>query len=452
MGIRIQPLDIEIPDDPEDDPFKSDLLGRKESIEVLTHLVRSIDGPCVIAVDSEWGSGKTTFLRIWAQFLSNDNFPVIQFNAWETDFADDPLVALSSELASGLEQFPEVSERSIGRLSSVAKKLIRIVAPLAVNAVTGGLVDLEAIIRQLREDSESYAEIRLTKYREGKEYFKHFTDSLESTASALSQSRCGRPLMVMIDELDRCRPTYAIELLEVAKHLFSANHVVFVLAVNRDELAHSVKSVYGNEFDAQEYLRRFFDVDLVLPEPDRESFIRALLDEIRFIEYFSRTKDSEAVVTRDLCSAMLEDAFSGSHVSVRGVSQAIHRLGLVLGTLRSNQRSFAIGAVIGLILRTIDAERYRRFVRGDISDREVVDSIFEGVRGDELRKRRSISQFEASIVVAGREIAASLGRPSYSSPLIDYYRQMVAEQQIPVSSQRDLDEAGKTCTVGYRVG
>ena len=87
MGIRIQPREIDVP---ENDPFKNDLLGRKESVEVLTHLVGSLEGPCVLAVDAAWGNGKTTFLRIWAQYLRNRGFPVVEFNAWETDFSGTP--------------------------------------------------------------------------------------------------------------------------------------------------------------------------------------------------------------------------------------------------------------------------------------------------------------------------------------------------------------------------
>ena len=87
----------------------------------------------------------------------------------------------------------------------------------------------------------------------------------------------GKPLVIMIDELDRCRPSYAIELLEVAKHLFAVDNVVFVLAVNRAELVHSVKALYGSGFDAEGYLRRFFDLDFQLPEPDRKRFVSDLL-------------------------------------------------------------------------------------------------------------------------------------------------------------------------------
>ena len=101
MGIRVQPADIEIP---EQDPFKNDLLGRREPVEVLANLLRSIDGPCVLAVEGAWGAGKTTFLKILSQYLRNQGFRAVEFNAWETDSTEDPFLALSQELEEGLRQ------------------------------------------------------------------------------------------------------------------------------------------------------------------------------------------------------------------------------------------------------------------------------------------------------------------------------------------------------------
>ena len=89
MGIRVQPLDIDIP---AEDPFTNDLLGRKEAVEILTNILRSIEGPCVLAVDGAWGAGKTTFLKILSRYLRNHRIPIIEFNAWETDFAGDPFL------------------------------------------------------------------------------------------------------------------------------------------------------------------------------------------------------------------------------------------------------------------------------------------------------------------------------------------------------------------------
>ena len=108
MGIRIQPREIDVP---MDEPFENALLGRKEPVEVLTRLVGSIEGPYVLAVDAAWGTGKTTFLNIWAQYLHNQRFPVVKFNAWETDFSGNPLVDLSTELTEGLRK---CTVRSVG--------------------------------------------------------------------------------------------------------------------------------------------------------------------------------------------------------------------------------------------------------------------------------------------------------------------------------------------------
>ena len=85
-----------------------------------------------------------------------------------------------------------------------------------------GLWIFDAILKQWDEDSESYAEVRLRQYQEGKQYVEDFRNSLASMAATLSKSHDGRPIIVSIDELDRCIPSYAIELLEIAKHLFSA--------------------------------------------------------------------------------------------------------------------------------------------------------------------------------------------------------------------------------------
>ena len=157
MGIRIQPREINVP---ENDPFKNDLLGRKESVEVLTHLVGSLEGPCVLAVDAAWGSGKTTFLRIWAQYLRNQGFPVVEFNAWETDFVGDPFVSLSTELTEGLRAYTdETLATKIDNTRKVAKEVIRRAFPGAIRIATGGILDLAPLFeKELGQAIASYAE------------------------------------------------------------------------------------------------------------------------------------------------------------------------------------------------------------------------------------------------------------------------------------------------------
>ena len=163
---------------------------------------------------------------------------------------------------------------------------------------------------------------------------------------------------MVIDELDRCRPSYAVELLEVVKHLFGVDRIVFVLAINRSELAHSVRALYGSGFDADNYLRRFFDVDFQLPEPGRRAFINSMIEAVNIREYFERALDEECMMLRHSFGFLMQAFFGGPDLSLRTIAQAIHRLGLVFASLRSDQPSFIPMVVVLLIIRTIDSDLY----------------------------------------------------------------------------------------------
>ena len=81
MGIRIQPRDLEVP---EDAPFLHDRLDRKTPARVLTQIVASVEGPCVLSIDGPFGAGKSTFLRLWTQHLKNKGFPVARLMSTST--------------------------------------------------------------------------------------------------------------------------------------------------------------------------------------------------------------------------------------------------------------------------------------------------------------------------------------------------------------------------------
>lgn len=418
MGIRIQPRELEVP---EDDPFRCDLLGRKESAEVLTHLVGSLEGPCVLALDAAWGNGKTTFLNMWAQHLRNEGFPIVKFNAWETDFSEDPFIALSKELTEGIRAYADKSMTQ--KIEDATKAIFRSAVPGLIRL---GTASIPLVGTEMGQAFASYVEERLSAYQKAKESVPEFRHALEDMAAEVSQSKGGRPLAVMIDELDRCRPSYAIELLEVAKHLFAVDHIVFVLAVNRSELAHSVKALYGDGFDAQGYLRRFFDVDFVLPAPDRKAFINEMLATIQIDDYFERTKDQTAQQAANPVRDLLHGFFHAPDLSLRRIAQAIHRLGLVFASLRSDRWSFALTAVVCLILRTIDPNLYHRFVRREVSDLEVVDRMFSRPETQTLQREYAGHLFEAVIIISAQDEALVRSKPDpISSPLQQRYKDLV---------------------------
>ena len=224
----------------------------------------------------------------------------------------------------------------INNTRKVAKEVIRRAVPGLIRVATAGILDVNPLLeKELGQAVASAAEKRLSDYQEAQKSIKKFRRVLQDMAGTVSKSRGNRPLIVVIDELDRCRPSYAVELLEVAKHLFAVDRIIFVLAVNRSELAHSIKALYGGDFDAVGYLRRFFDVDFRLPDPERKAFINAMLDAIqdrRLLWADQRPVRTET--TLKLCETCCRDSFVSPDLSLRRIAQAIYRLGLVFASLR----------------------------------------------------------------------------------------------------------------------
>ena len=430
MGIRLQPPIIEIPIG---NPFENDLLDREDKAEILTRVVSNVEGPCAIAVDAAWGAGKTTFLKMWAQLLRDRGFLAVEFNAWETDFSGDPFVALSSEMTEAIEkwsgpsssrQFEAAKKASLEILQKAAPGVIRFAAgfiPLA-----GG--EIGNVLSSLAAD-------KLAAYRTAQKSVSDFRSELKTLADMLWESNGNKPLVVLIDELDRCRPSYAIELLETGKHIFSVNHVVFVIAVNRSELAKSVKALYGNEFGAEGYLRRFFDADFRLPEPDRKAFIREMLVSGGFYEYLERTEDRLAVSGGGFTLTVLQTFLAEPDISLREVGQAIHRFGVVVSSLAGRERAYSLTLSVLTILLAVDPSLYSRFIDGEMTDREVVEAFFSKPGFDAIRRTPAGFAVEAVLIAAGiteRDLRFRSDDLQEIAPLYWEYSQSARADDTPV--------------------
>ena len=250
-----------------DDIWADDALDRLKVAESLTNLVRDQANPFVISLNGHWGTGKTFFLKRWQKELERDGFQAIYFNAWEDDFCDDPLVAIIGQLSDHLSKNKGLDERG---------QQIR-----------------KVIEQNLRSLSKKHAGVTLPEFGDKilKEYAEQRTskDGLKKGLKRLSDKvwkKSKHSLIFIIDELDRCRPTFAVELLERVKHVFDVPGMVFVFGINRDELCSSVQSIYG-DIDSDVYLRRFFDMEFLLPEANSETFCKHLIERYRLEEFFS---------------------------------------------------------------------------------------------------------------------------------------------------------------------
>ena len=134
---------------------------------------------------------------------------------------------------------------------------------------------------------------------------------------------------------------------------------------------------------------------------------------------------------------MLKGFFHDSGLSLRDIAQAFHHLGLVLSSLRSDQRSFAMAAAVALILRTIEPGLYHRFLRGEASDLEVVDTLFGRPGLGTLREQegnqlaRPAAVFEAIVIAGAQEMKASdeRRRGPITSPLLQRYNNLLESVQ-----------------------
>lgn len=265
-----------------DDPFQDDAFQRKPLAENLTRLVSSFANQSfVLGINGSWGSGKTKFLEMWTGHLKSQGYRTLHFNAWENDHADDPFAAVLSEF----RQLTEVSEivqqsKLVAVWKKVAKKSIPILERAAAGAIknlTLGLLEMksaeaEAIISDLAQESATQA---LKRCEESRKSIAAFRAELEHFVKLVDAP--DKPVVYMVDELDRCRPTFAIAVLERIKHLLNVPGVVFVFAWDRQQLNGTIRSIYGKQTDPGGYLLRFIDLEMNLPQGDSKSLCKALM-------------------------------------------------------------------------------------------------------------------------------------------------------------------------------
>ncbi|WP_371687764.1 P-loop NTPase fold protein [Snodgrassella alvi] len=276
---------IEIPDD---NPFQNDVLNRKDNIEILTKFITSFEQSIVLCIDGGWGQGKTTFIRMWEKYLHQQSIPTIYFNAWESDYTDDALIALIGEIDLAAEklaiQDKNEAEKSIKKIYGFAANFFKATMPtlanLAIKALSGGLTNADEVTKALSSLSESLVKEQINQYEQSRKTLNNFKEALSELARSYANGNQDTPLVIFIDELDRCRPDFAIEVLEKAKHLFNVDNIIFVLATDKSQLAHSIRAVYGQELDVRGYLRRFIDFDYLLPIPNKNKFINTLLEKL----------------------------------------------------------------------------------------------------------------------------------------------------------------------------
>ena len=348
----------------------------KDRDDVSRHLDGIVSGqerPLTICLNGEWGSGKTFFLTRFAENY-NKRKPegrAIYFNAWQDDFLDDPLLAIISQLQSVVKNESE-STLYASIKSAAAPCLAKIglsIAKQVTKKVTG--VDVNEIeLDDLKSKTESLFE----RYNEMDASRKLLREALAKLSEATWQTT-GKPLLFIVDELDRCRPTFAIELLERIKHLFCVPHLVFIVGVDLRQLEKSVKAIYG-DIDANDYLHRFFDIELRLPVPDKLQYVYRLWEEHQLEDVLKRRG-----VDSGTQSSMVDEfarLIKFRNLTLRQIEKCVRTYALLAMSPARPSCQWALLTAIGVVLKVTDIDSYQKFIKMEYKLGELIDELYPG--------------------------------------------------------------------------
>jgi hypothetical protein len=228
----------------------------------------------VLSLNAKFGSGKTTFLKMWKEDLESQDYKVIYINAWKSDFDEDPIIHIIGSLLESIK-----SETGIKKTQNALKKVLGASA-LTTNQLlkhaTG--IDVAETCEKVEEDSKNLTAI-------GGEIFKTYSFKEEAYSSLKKNLKDyvaklnKKPLIIFVDELDRVRPNYAIKFLEAIKHMFGIQGICFVLAVDKEQLKVATEQLYG-KIDFDNYYLRFYTRESNLPTLENKNYTS-------YIEYLS---------------------------------------------------------------------------------------------------------------------------------------------------------------------
>lgn len=401
---------------PNSDPWRDDLFKRKEYADQLTNLLYDQEHSIVLALDGAWGSGKSFFLQRWCKDLNNKDRVCVLLNAWEDDFVANPLISMIGQLNRVLEAKRKSGHVKWDEIVKVGKAVFA-KAGLALSAqclkhFTG--IDLSEV---KIEDVASSNEKVLKEYTDLLVARESLLSSIRTLASSI-YSATGCSLVFIVDELDRCRPTYAIETLERIKHLFDVPHVAFILGVDKQQLMQSVKAVYGN-IDSRQYLLRFFDLEFHLPAPDRTAFLKSLWERYQIEEYLQQKKSDIALKKKmrnaRRCIAYLSRMHS---LTLREIETAFKSFVLILrSALKSSEIDPMLLAAL-IMLRVINSKIYKEWINGLCPIRNVINVL---IPTDRVKSFPSFFDFVSSVFVTHYRSPASIAAPTNS--LINFLKE-----------------------------
>lgn len=276
----------------------NDFLDSTNLTKTITNIIRNYkyepyddkQNSFVMAINSPWGTGKTFLLNQLKEYLSSSrDMDIFYYDAWKNDFWSNPLTPIVATITDGYNEVTGSNVKAVGVdglsrmlevFSNIAKKIVGALS-VSVNytispdvSVTAGMNGSELAARSTdnwSDDIERYSN-----------YCKNIDEMKKQLTEIIKENRKVKKnykLVILVDELDRCKPTFAIQTLEIIKHLFNVKNLYFVFALDIQQLSSAIKVVYGQNTDTMGYLIRFFNQIFQIPQIQPGEFIDGFVQE-----------------------------------------------------------------------------------------------------------------------------------------------------------------------------
>ena len=336
--------------------------------------------------------------------LKRQEFSCIYFNAWQVDYVTDPLVALVSSidrLEFGTEGAAATFKDHLKKARRVTSLVAKRAAVAAVKAVTVGALDLEQEMETAAAEfaGESVNDIVEAFQKEGV-LLETFRSELEKAIEQLPALGKKPTLVFFVDEIDRCRPTFSIKLLERIKHLFDVSNMLFVLSLDKNQLEASIAAVYGQDINAAEYLRRFIDLEYAIPAINNKKFVESLLSRFELDEIFASRASSETRYDRsnivDFFSALAE----AIPLSLRTQERCMTRLRVVMDQTPANDYLDPVLVAVLIVLRASAPNLFEQLRLGTATHTDVMSYLGALPGGRKIVTNRLGMAIEAFLITA----------------------------------------------------
>ena len=280
--------------DYKENPFFDCMPGAEKFAECLKCHVLTKPTPYVLLLEDHFGMGKTHFSTRFAYYLRECKIDAIYFSAWENDYIEQPFVSFSAEILKYFNKSQTVKKKNLKKTALSIKELILNLAKSTSTTYGINVFGNEVSTTVNNKEAISAVEKFLNNFIERDDYLTSFKKTLKSFIEELPNHK----LVIIVDELDRCRPDYAMKTLEIIKHFFDIEGLFLIVPTNIRSLQRSVKALYGIDDEAskeasyESYINKFFSDKLYMYKPEylkltqkliTEKNIKALLDSNKLV-------------------------------------------------------------------------------------------------------------------------------------------------------------------------